>query len=91
MRDSGTGCGELTNNTAATVEMMHLNKTVDVAIIDECQMVCDKQRGWAWTAALVGVPAKEVFAISNTPALEILKMLSKQYPKGISASKKVAR
>ena len=62
-------------HTAATVEMMHLNKTVDVAIIDECQMVCDKQRGWAWTAALVGVPAKEVFAISNTPALEILKML----------------
>ena len=31
-----------------------------VAVIDEIQMVKDYQRGWAWTRALLGVPAKEV-------------------------------
>lgn len=48
-------------HTASTIEMMHSTKAVDVAVIDEIQMLQDPDRGQAWTAALVGVPAKQVF------------------------------
>ncbi len=48
-------------HTASTIEMMHSKRTVDVAVIDEIQMLQDPDRGQAWTTALVGVPAKQVF------------------------------
>ncbi|MES1987037.1 MAG: DEAD/DEAH box helicase, partial [Pseudomonadota bacterium] len=44
-------------HTASTIEMMNPSKIIDVAIIDEIQMLQDTDRGSAWTAALVGVPA----------------------------------
>lgn len=48
-------------HTASTIEMMRPDMPVDVAVIDEIQMLQDPDRGSAWTAALVGVPAKQVF------------------------------
>ncbi|MDP3331971.1 MAG: hypothetical protein Q8S55_08265, partial [Methylococcaceae bacterium] len=45
-------------HTASTIEMMNPGKSVEVAIIDEIQMLQDPERGSAWTAALIGVPAK---------------------------------
>lgn len=48
-------------HTASTIEMLNPQKIVEVAIIDEIQMLQDPDRGSAWTAALVGVPAKTVF------------------------------
>ena len=45
---------------SATVEMTPLGFDFDVAVIDECQMLADAQRGWAWTQALLGVCANEV-------------------------------
>lgn len=48
-------------HTASTIEMMHATKAVEVAVIDEIQMLQDPDRGQAWTAALIGVPAKQVF------------------------------
>jgi ATP-dependent RNA helicase SUPV3L1/SUV3 len=39
---------------SATVEMTPLNRQLDVAVIDEIQMIADEQRGWAWTQALLG-------------------------------------
>ena len=35
-----------------------MTRPVDVAVIDEIQMIADESRGWAWSQALVGVPAK---------------------------------
>ena len=32
----------------------------EVAVIDEIQMCKDHQRGWAWTRALLGIPADEI-------------------------------
>lgn len=46
--------------TACTVEMMPLNRPVDVAVIDEIQMIGNAERGWAWTQAFLGVRAKEI-------------------------------
>lgn len=61
--------------TAATVEMMSPNKPVSVAVIDEIQMLSDPDRGWAWTQAVVGADADEVWmlgALSAEPALKAL-------------------
>lgn len=52
-------------HTASTIEMMHSTKAVDVAVIDEIQMLQDPDRGQAWTAALIGVPAKQVFVCGS--------------------------
>lgn len=46
--------------TSCTVEMVPINTTVDVAVIDEIQMIGHRERGWAWTQALLGVKAHEV-------------------------------
>lgn len=48
-------------HVCATVEMCDFETAVDVAVVDEMQMLGDKQRGWAWTAAILGVPGKQVF------------------------------
>ncbi len=45
---------------SCTVEMTPLNARVDVAVIDEIQMMAHPERGWAWTQAFLGVQAKEV-------------------------------
>ncbi|PKO25325.1 MAG: helicase [Betaproteobacteria bacterium HGW-Betaproteobacteria-8] len=48
-------------HTASTVEMMNPHQEVEVAVIDEIQMLQDEHRGHAWTAAIVGAPAKEIY------------------------------
>ncbi|MEZ0232219.1 MAG: helicase-related protein [Methylophilaceae bacterium] len=70
-------------HTACTVEMMHSGREVDVAIIDEIQMLQDADRGYAWTAALVGVPAKEVFVCGSDAVtdscLRVIDALGERY------------
>ena len=58
-------------HTASTIEMMNPSKLVDVAIIDEIQMLQDPDRGSAWTAALVGVPARQVFVCGSNAVTAI--------------------
>jgi hypothetical protein len=48
-------------HTACTVEMMNPEQEVEVAVVDEIQMLQDASRGWAWTSALVGAPARDVY------------------------------
>jgi ATP-dependent RNA helicase SUPV3L1/SUV3 len=40
--------------TSCTVEMVPLNQKIEVAVVDEIQMIADPMRGWAWTHALLG-------------------------------------
>ena len=67
-------------HTASTIEMMNQSKPVEVAIIDEIQMLQDPDRGSAWTAALVGVPAKLVFVCGSNavtaPCLAVIKQMN---------------
>src|SRR5690606_33174918 len=58
-------------HTACTMEMMNPTREVRVAVIDEIQMLRDPQRGWAWTAALVGVPAREVYVCGSDVTHEV--------------------
>lgn len=48
---------------SSTIEMLDPDDPVDVAVIDEVQMLADKDRGWAWTAALMGAPARTVYLL----------------------------
>lgn len=58
---------------SSTIEMVGTDKPIDVAVIDEAQMIFDASRGWAWTQAIVGVPANELIIICSdyaVPAIE---------------------
>ncbi|MGQ9365098.1 helicase-related protein [Azospirillum sp. ST 5-10] len=50
-------------HTASTIEMLDPDRPVEVAVIDELQMLADPDRGWAWTAALLGAPARTVYLL----------------------------
>ena len=47
-------------HVSSTVEMANFHTPVEVAVIDEAQMVADPDRGHHWTAAILGMPAQEV-------------------------------
>ncbi|XP_074601092.1 suv3 RNA helicase [Brevipalpus obovatus] len=65
--------GSPSNHVACTVEMVSTKDACDVAVIDEIQMVRDPQRGWAWTRALLGIPANEVHICGEEAALNVIK------------------
>ena len=60
---------------SCTVEMTPLNTRVDVAVIDEIQMIGDPDRGWSWTQALMGVQAKEVHLCGEERTVELVQSL----------------
>jgi ATP-dependent RNA helicase SUPV3L1/SUV3 len=60
---------------SCTVEMTPLNQPVDVAVIDEIQMIGDAERGWAWTQAFLGVQAKELHLCGEERAVELIQTL----------------
>ena len=62
---------------SSTIEMVNTNKPIDVAVIDEAQMIFDASRGWAWTQAIVGVPANEVIIICSAYAVPAIENLLK--------------
>ena len=61
---------------AATVEMCPQNNPVDVAIIDEAQMLYDPDRGAAWTAAIMGAPAREVFVLGAPECIPSVRRIA---------------
>ena len=57
---------------AATAEKLDLAERYDAAVIDECQMIADRQRGYAWTRAILGVLAPEIHLCAAPEAKELL-------------------
>ena len=57
---------------SSTVEMADLQAHYDVAVIDECQMIADRDRGGAWTAAILGLCAEEIHACASPDAEALL-------------------
>lgn len=74
-----TGEEQILNEDAAhicsTIEMLDFDLEVDVAVIDEVQMLEDNDRGWAWVNAIIGVPAKKVIMTGSVNALEAVKKI----------------
>jgi len=60
-------------HTARTIETADLTRPVDVAVIDEIQMIADPDRGWAWTNALFGVAARTVVVCGSDDALAAVR------------------
>jgi ATP-dependent RNA helicase SUPV3L1/SUV3 len=60
---------------SSTIEMVDTNRPVDVAVIDEAQMIFDRSRGWAWTQAIVAVPARELIVICSDHAVPAVRNL----------------
>jgi ATP-dependent RNA helicase SUPV3L1/SUV3 len=63
---------------ACTMEMLDINKPIDVCVLDEYQMIGDATRGWAWTRALLGVPAKEIHLTGDESAIGLIRALAEQ-------------
>jgi ATP-dependent RNA helicase SUPV3L1/SUV3 len=61
---------------SSTVEMVDLKRDLDVAVVDEAQMLEDPQRGWAWTLAIAGVRAKRVVLCGSIEGMHAAKRLA---------------
>ena len=61
---------------AATVEMCPLHNPVDVAIVDEAQMLHDPDRGAAWTAAIMGAPARHLYVLGAADCAEVVRRIA---------------
>jgi len=86
LRDSGvdvsliTGEEMLLNEDAthvsSTIEMLNFGVDVDVCVIDEVQMIGDRDRGWAWANAIIGAPSKTVIMTGSPNAREAVQALA---------------
>lgn len=47
-------------HTSCTIEKLDIEKSYEIAVIDEIQMIGDQQRGEAWTRALLGLKCSEI-------------------------------
>ena len=57
---------------SSTIEMADLEKEYDIAVIDECQMISDRDRGGAWSAAVLGLCAEEIHLCASPDAERLL-------------------
>ncbi|MBR1860311.1 MAG: helicase [Lachnospiraceae bacterium] len=55
-----------------TVETLDIEGEYDIAVIDECQMIADPERGAAWSRAILGIKAKEIYLLSSDNVTELL-------------------
>lgn len=63
-------------HVASTVEMLDTKTQVEVAVIDEIQMLSDRDRGAAWTAAVCGAPAQVVYLVGAPEARRAVEALA---------------
>ncbi len=64
------------SHVCSTIEMIDYDLDVDVAVIDEVQMLDDIDRGWAWVNAIIGCPAKKIIMTGSVNALEAVKKIA---------------
>lgn len=65
-------------HVASTVEMLDTKKAVEVAVIDEIQMLADRDRGAAWTTAVCGAPASVVYLVGAPEARRAIEALAER-------------
>jgi ATP-dependent RNA helicase SUPV3L1/SUV3 len=65
-------------HVASTVEMLDSRTRVEVAVIDEIQMLADRDRGAAWTAAVCGAPASVVYLVGAPEARRAIEALAER-------------
>lgn len=63
---------------SCTVEMLGWSIHYDVAVVDEIQMIGDRDRGGAWSAAVMGLMADEIHLCGEASAVPIVESLCAQ-------------
>jgi len=61
---------------SSTIEMLSFETEVDVCVIDEVQMIGDRDRGWAWANGIIGAPAKVVIMTGSPNSREAIVALA---------------
>lgn len=56
-------------------EMLDMEQHYDIAVIDEAQMIADRDRGHSWTRAILGVKADEIHICMSPAAEEVVTHL----------------
>ena len=62
--------------TSSTIEMLNLYDFKETIVIDEIQMIKDKQRGWAWVQALLGAPADNVILTGSEEVFDVVQKIA---------------
>jgi ATP-dependent RNA helicase SUPV3L1/SUV3 len=62
-------------HVSCTVEMTNLGDDFDCAVIDEMQLIGDRERGWAWTQALLGLRCRNIHVCGNATFLPLLRQI----------------
>ncbi len=88
MKSEGVACSLVTGeeriidagaaHVSSTIEMMAPEMEHEVAVIDEVQMMADKDRGWAWTQAIVGVNARRVILLGSADCEAVIAALAQR-------------
>ncbi len=60
------------NHISCTVEMFHEKEFYEVVVIDESQMIADKDRGFSWFKAITKANAEEVHIIGSKNIKEMM-------------------
>ncbi|KAJ7778826.1 P-loop containing nucleoside triphosphate hydrolase protein [Mycena maculata] len=63
---------------SCTVEMLFLSSHLDVAVVDEIQMITDPERGFAWTSAVLGLCATELHLCGEETVVPVIEALLKE-------------
>ncbi|KAF8319432.1 P-loop containing nucleoside triphosphate hydrolase protein, partial [Clavulina sp. PMI_390] len=63
---------------SCTLEMMPVESSFDVAVIDEIQMIGDIDRGGAWTRAVLGVCAQEVHMCGEATVIDLIRRIAEE-------------
>ena len=73
---TGQEVDELPNAThlSCTIEMARLHEMFECVVLDECQLIGDAHRGWAWTQAFLGIQAKTIHLCGREPQCCILHL-----------------
>ena len=61
--------------TSSTIEMCNFNNYYETVIIDETQLLTDKERGAAWTNAIIGVNSRNIICLGTTEIKKSLENL----------------
>lgn len=56
--------------------MCPFHNPVDVAVIDEAQMLFDTDRGAAWTAAIMGAPARHLYVLGAPDCIPMVRRIA---------------
>lgn len=82
LNESGISCSLVTgeeeniisyaSHISSTVEKLDIDTYYDICVIDECQMIGDSKRGFAWTRAILGSLSKEIHLCTAPEGLDIL-------------------